>query len=241
MSLADTDYLKSHVGDALTQGLSAIAVKQPDDPVEFLGNFLVSYVDTKQKKAEAEAMMQKVAADEKAAKAAADAEKAAAAAKSAESANRQKAQEDLQKKLEETPNVVGEFESLLAMLQSETGATSTYIGRKETTAGETPVEQIQYIAASSNNQSLVGKTLAKPAGEGDEEGAAEGTGVTFDLWTPVEGEDAEGQPTSTMPDYKHVENVIRDAKVSFFGIPKLGAYLAVPCKYESYLHPAHVH
>jgi len=122
-------------------------------------------------------------------------------------------------------------------LQSETGATSTYIGRKETTAGETPVEQIQYIAASSNNQSLVGKTLAKPAGEGDEEGAAEGTGVTFDLWTPVEGEDAEGQPTSTMPDYKHVENVIRDAKVSFFGIPKLGAYLAVPCKYESYLHP----
>jgi hypothetical protein len=40
-----------------------------------------------------------------------------------------------------------------------------------------------------------------------------------------------------MPEYKHVENVIRDPKISFFGIPKLGAYLAVPFKYESYIHP----
>jgi hypothetical protein len=48
----DTDYLKSSVGDALTQGLAAVAVKQPNDPVEFLGNFLVAYVDTKQKEME---------------------------------------------------------------------------------------------------------------------------------------------------------------------------------------------
>lgn len=48
----DNDYLKASVGDALTQGLSAVAVKQPDDPVEFLGNFLIAYVDTKQKEME---------------------------------------------------------------------------------------------------------------------------------------------------------------------------------------------
>ena len=44
----DTAYLKSTVGEALAQGLTAVAVNQPDDAVDYLGNFLLQYVQKKQ-------------------------------------------------------------------------------------------------------------------------------------------------------------------------------------------------
>lgn len=34
-----------------------------------------------------------------------------------------------------------------------------------------------------------------------------------------------------------IENVVRDPRVKFFGIPKLGAYLALPITYNSWLQP----
>jgi hypothetical protein len=39
------------------------------------------------------------------------------------------------------------------------------------------------------------------------------------------------------PKYVHIENVIREPAMKFFGIPKLGAYLAVPVTYSTWLHP----
>lgn len=176
-------------------------------------------------------MREKALADEKAAEAAAAEQARIAAEADAESARRRQAQEGLQKTLETATDVVGQYESLLAMLQKETSSTSVYLGRKETTAEETV--QIQYVAASENNKFMVGKTLAPPP---EEEGTGEGAGISFDVWKAIEEEDAEGNPTSRMPDYKHVENVIREPNMSFFGIPKLGAYLAVPFTYDSYLH-----
>ena len=35
--------------------------------------------------------------------------------------------------------------------------------------------------------------------------------------------------------YVYVENVVKNEKMNYFRIPKLGAYLAVPLIYESYL------
>ena len=67
-------------------------------------------------------------------------------------------------------------------------------------------------------------------------------GVTFRVWKelppePVEEgqEDAPPKPPA-FPEYLHIENVIRDPGVKFFGVPKLGAYLAVPVTYPSGLH-----
>jgi hypothetical protein len=40
----DSKYLKESVGAALSKGLSAVAVEQPDDPVEYLGNYLLNFV-----------------------------------------------------------------------------------------------------------------------------------------------------------------------------------------------------
>ena len=40
----DNKYLVNNVGDALSTALAAMALEQPQDPVEFLGNFLVKFV-----------------------------------------------------------------------------------------------------------------------------------------------------------------------------------------------------
>ena len=45
----DSSYLKDVVGAALSEGLAECAIKQPLDPVEFLGNFLLSFEEKSNK------------------------------------------------------------------------------------------------------------------------------------------------------------------------------------------------
>lgn len=42
--MADTDYVKRMVGDALAKGCAATMAANPADPVEFLGQWLLQYV-----------------------------------------------------------------------------------------------------------------------------------------------------------------------------------------------------
>jgi hypothetical protein len=52
----DAAYLRSTVNEALVEGLSAMAVALPEDKVEFIGRYLLNYVQRKsaQEKASAE-------------------------------------------------------------------------------------------------------------------------------------------------------------------------------------------
>lgn len=43
----DSEYLKRHVGKALSEGLAEVCLKRPVDPVEFLGFWLRKYVENK--------------------------------------------------------------------------------------------------------------------------------------------------------------------------------------------------
>ena len=40
----DVEYLKENVGTVLTKALVKVAVEQPEDAVDFVGNFLLNYV-----------------------------------------------------------------------------------------------------------------------------------------------------------------------------------------------------
>lgn len=40
----DVEYLKEHVAAALEEGLATVASYQPEDSVEFLGHYLLKYV-----------------------------------------------------------------------------------------------------------------------------------------------------------------------------------------------------
>lgn len=99
---------------------------------------------------------------------------------------------------------------------------------------EDALEQIEIIHAAPKEYSfLVGKTL-KP-----------GEGVTHSLFsTSAEGEgedlanEGEGEELPEKPDVpKHVfiDQVVRDKKMKFFKVPRLGSYLAVRLSYNSCL------
>lgn len=66
--------------------------------------------------------------------------------------------------------------------------------------------------------------------------------MTFDAWKIPEedeeeskdDEDEEGEKGPPEPKPIHIANVLRDRRIRFFrGIPKLGAFLAIPCQYNS--------
>ena len=41
----DAEFLKQHVGDALKKGMGAVNLYQPTDPVAYLGQYLIKYVE----------------------------------------------------------------------------------------------------------------------------------------------------------------------------------------------------
>ncbi len=44
----DAQYLKINVNDAVIEALTSMAVSQPEDGVEYLGKYLLSYVSRRQ-------------------------------------------------------------------------------------------------------------------------------------------------------------------------------------------------
>ena len=49
MAQHDSDYLKETVGEVLSDALAAVAIQQPADPIEFIGNYLL-HADATQKR-----------------------------------------------------------------------------------------------------------------------------------------------------------------------------------------------
>jgi hypothetical protein len=61
----DAEYLKSNVGEVLANGLTAVVLNQPEDSVDFLGRWLLNYVQSAKavSDAQAEAARNKLADD----------------------------------------------------------------------------------------------------------------------------------------------------------------------------------
>ena len=83
------------------------------------------------------------------------------------------------------------------------------------------VKLLRYVAASSNQRFLLGRTLAPE------------TGVTYEvLKEPVANDDG------VVPEQKgvYIPDVVKDARVVYHQWPKLGAFYAVPLVYNSVLN-----
>lgn len=225
----DSKYLKESVGAALSKGLSAVAVEQPDDPVEYLGNYLLNFVAIEERLQREKEEAAKMEEEMKAFSLEMEEKSRAIKAKEADKAIAAKAEDDFTKALEATEDIMATLAEGLETLKQSSGAMSCYIARKETVddgEGGEGAEQLQYILASSGQDFMVGQTL-----KGSEDA------VTFGLYTEEDGpEDEEGNPTKVFPTHVHVQNVVREEKIQFFGVPKIGAYLACPIKFKSYLH-----
>ena len=82
----DAAYLKEHVGSALAQALSQVVVDQPEDAIDYIGNFLLQHADVLQAKAN-EATRQANIDEANAIQQARDAEVAAQAASAADASS----------------------------------------------------------------------------------------------------------------------------------------------------------
>lgn len=142
-------------------------------------------------------------------------------------------------------------------LKSFTNATAVYVGKliqptkpikedSDDTAHIDPDAEkiIRFSNANSEHGFLVDKTLSKDQG------------LTFDVFKDVEelpvedlgeqNEDEEGaddkiakakiaEPVEKFPRHISVPEVVREPRMHFFKVPRLGAYLAIRLEYESCL------
>ncbi|KAF0683890.1 Aste57867_24117 [Aphanomyces stellatus] len=224
----DFVYLKNTVGAPLAEALAQLALDQPDDPIDYVGNYLLKFVSNERERTERmiASRMRKTEAD-----IAAD-----IAAKKDEVA--QKAKQAVHEALladNATREVLlnsTDFTELcavaLAKLAAATKAEAAYLGRRVTDAEGANL--IQWFAATPSSMCVLEKFVG------------EETGFTFDALKEVEPSadapmDADGNPPPpAIPSYLHVENVIREPRLKYFGIPRMGAYLVKGIKYNSFLH-----
>ncbi|CAM9257044.1 unnamed protein product [Ectocarpus sp. 12 AP-2014] len=248
-SAMDAEFLKRTVGEPLSDALTALVVAQPGDPIEFIGEALLDFIRRREaeakrhKHAENVAHLLKVAREqEEIARAENAAREAAVQAKS-----------DVERQAEEAMAQASTHPELytkaLGLVKERLGASGVQLGRKVMVEGQ---EIVEFIAASEGREYMVGKEIkGLKEGEDPEDGEAKEEGVTFGLWKkteqpppaePVYDEEGElvpdeNEPELIPPEHVLIENVVRDPRVNFFGIPKLGAYLALPITYGSWLHP----
>ncbi|RHY12769.1 hypothetical protein DYB36_006591 [Aphanomyces astaci] len=223
----DFVYLKNTVGAPLADALAQLALDQPEDPIEYVGNYLLKYVSNERQRTERmiQSRVRKTEADfaaEEVARKLAAAQKVKDALNEAILADNATREEILS---------ANDWDVLcrVAMnkLAAATHAEACYLGRRVTDADG--ANFIQWFAATDSSKAVVDKFVG------------EETGFTFDVLKEVELDppavDAEGNPVPpAIPPFVHVENVIREPRIKYFGIPRMGAYLVKGIKLNSYLH-----
>jgi len=221
-----------------------MAVTQPDDPIEFLGKYLMHWVERKTIQSKNEKYLEEVENKakelhfEESAKGAAAAEKFAFAAE-----RKQKLKtfvEDLPKSFKSKDEIMA---ACVTFLSEFLEVPSVYIARK-IPAAEGFQETLKYICANAGQEHIIGRKLVKPPEDADEVVAA--SGLSFDVFklpsVPETEEelDENGEPLPLPPPPKLapivIDNVMRDSRVKFFGVPKLGSFAAVPLELMSLDH-----
>ncbi|KAH7492493.1 uncharacterized protein KRP23_1400 [Phytophthora ramorum] len=247
----DHAYLRAAVGAPLTEAMAQLAILQPEDPVDFLGNYLLKHVAN----VETQQELQKRKEQQQRSGFASPLENArqhlvGVAEGASDHQQQQLAWEQLLEEekqvtmgLHSEPSVAMVFQRFLEWICSTLDAEEAYVGRK--CVDPQGNNAVHFVASSKNSKSSVVDKFVTQQTDGDEEEVRRGVGVVFDVFkevTPV-GEDgnpavdAEGNPLpAAPPKFVHVENVLREPRVKFFGVPKLGALLTRAGQYKSYLH-----
>eukprot|EP00638_Chattonella_subsalsa_P018041 CAMPEP_0117883172 /NCGR_PEP_ID=MMETSP0950-20121206/17943_1 /TAXON_ID=44440 /ORGANISM="Chattonella subsalsa, Strain CCMP2191" /LENGTH=541 /DNA_ID=CAMNT_0005738931 /DNA_START=383 /DNA_END=2009 /DNA_ORIENTATION=- len=227
-----------------------MAVEQPSDSVEYIGNYLLNYVERKKKelkleeaKAQVEELLQEAKQEEM--------------ARLEEQQVHQKAADEIEQKKKinykenaATTSPESVFSEALTFVETTTRSTAVYLGQKGTTPAGEPAIDFLYTSQGGSNmkgQQLVAQAGGEDQGDDDEEGAVpKGPAPTFDLWKPLpeepkeeeEEEPADETPKEPKyPEYIHIENVALNPRVDFLGgFPRLGAYAAVKVVYKTVMH-----
>jgi hypothetical protein len=257
----DAEFLKQHVGDALAKGLAQVVVDRPEDGIDHLGKFLLRYADQQTRASEnvtkkanmAEIIssnntnLEKEAAATETAKAAAAAKQSADDALLEELRNAQNGPSfaDANSGMKVQAAISNLMQRCADHVKTRIGASAVYVGRLCTYPEGHAKAGAQYIAyeqADEGSAFMLNNVLDKVDEEGEDRPPA--SGVTFDVFVPVE-EEEEPEPEEgeepvekppKMPRHLHIENVLRNDQVKFFKFPMLGAFLACDVTTKNSLH-----
>jgi len=239
----DSAYLKETVGNVLAEALASVAKCSPADPVQHVGMFLINHAKNQERSNKERAQAALEDAELEKLHIALRAERKKKEDLDARKAEVEEYEAELIEKLKKTRNAMDVIPDALNYIRKLSSASSVYIGRRELPedegdegdededeggAGE---QFIKYLATTQGDEFLEDKYLLQ------------NQGVTFDVWKVPEKEedddidedDNEGVDSAALePQPVHIQNVCREPRIVFFRrIPRLGAYLAVPFKYES--------
>eukprot|EP01035_Chromulina_nebulosa_P018129 gene18129-23783_t len=243
----DANYLKVNVYDALTEAISAMVIDVPDDKIEYIGKYLLTFVDRKQLLKTKEKHRNQVDKELN---------------NEIQSQTIQSSKQSIVKAEEEAqasrlPKFLDSLKSLSVSKQSAMDRTvsfisdffnipGVYIAFKKVQKGETDIETLNYYSACPGQEFIVGKQLVNQSVDADSEPVPR-SGVSFEAFkVPIieeeeRDEDEEESLTSKSkpvpkPEPLVIDNVMRDQRCKFFGIPKLGYYVAIPFSYQSIEH-----
>jgi len=240
----DANYLKLTVNEAVSEALAAMAVGVPDDKVEYIARYLKAYCARKRAQTklaeecgEVEAKYARQELDNEQSN---QAKQAKADAKIAHADGLT----DFLMGLESSCSTKQEvMEKVCQFAADHLKVPACYIGVKKVI---NEVETLYYYAANDEVQSgkVVGQKLTPPTGEGEED-APKRQGVSFEAFKMPEAEAVEppedapedwAPPPPPGPQPVVIDNCMRDMRCKFYGIPKLGSFLAVPVMYSSSDH-----
>lgn len=247
----DVSYLKQdEIGLVLSRGLGELYMAQPHNPLHFLGNWLVNYSAQMKHR---DALTDRQVLKEKLKAKKVEEEQAASEVvkkKREHLRQKEKAEDDYRQSLEASLDLDELLGELAEHLSQGSQASGAYIGILEKVKRqiteldddqahidtEAP-EVIRYISASVSHQSMIGKTLNEEKGI-----------VTFGVWKAVDPEDdpvaaaSDNDDPAVEPEVKverlkvgFVADVVNDARLFYFDVPKLGSYFCLPLTYKSCL------
>ncbi|RYH23630.1 hypothetical protein EON65_17680, partial [archaeon] len=175
----DSTYLKNNILAALSEALTAMAVQIPEDPVDFLGNYLLAHVERKERyEIERkqlvdleEKLLEKIKEDE--VKEKQEAEKAEPRV------HMEKMYTLFLDNVLTQASKADALQSSVNFIENTLNLPAAYAATKEV-AGESEV--LKYLYAGERSRQLVGKKLGKPAADDGGEDAPERQGVSFEAF-----------------------------------------------------------
>jgi hypothetical protein len=265
---ATSKYLHDNIGDVLAKALSDMAVQQPNDGVDFLAQWLKTYVEQEELKTLRGKEEKQVNEDRKTI----EKKEQEKAVRIAQKTAQVTATKDAFKSLQDTFNDKdtmfkdGFWAELLNVVKQTMGAQSVYLGifddEGNSTVEEAPHIRYLYENICAGSPTLLDKTLPKThvSGEVDNithnalmEIPAEITDEDLKLkclWKPplpppppVDPQNPDAEvPQPQLPKYLPVTvPCVTDVPLMhFYEMPRLGAYLVFPIVYSSYYSPAAV-
>ena len=238
----DVQYLKNNVNEALNEALTSMAACTPDDNIEYLGRYLIQYVNRLKAKnlekvstTEAENLALKYEADQ------AVLNNVVQEVEDAKKSKQRKLDTFCENLAATVTTKSDAMDQTTKFLANFLEVPSTYIAINKVAAES---ETLLYFSTNPDNTTILGQKLPKAAGGEEEEGGPTRQGVSFEAFkipeVPEEepAEDGEEAPPKPAPTAQPlvIDNVMRDQRCKFFGIPKLGSFAAIPLTYGSSDH-----